>query len=215
MIVALAPERKDEERPRQAASRAHREDEGTTVLLERRTITLDAIDTVETALDLTHRRRPRDERADQADQQRNEVVLGTDAASLFDRVGQQSTGGVGDGALNGGDDLTAHAHVTERGGEPDHRDQALDEHERRQECQRAGVAESIRSSQPDERVFQQLPASGVEERLASVVTGELPRLGNLCSGAHADSAGTHTSTAAGSISIASFFTSLRSPPSSS
>src|SRR6185436_12345826 len=69
-----------------------------------------------------------------------------------------------------------------------------------------------------ERVPQEALASGSHERLAGVVPGQLPGLGNLGRGAHALSpalAGTQTSIADGSTSISSFLTFSRSPPSSS
>ncbi len=143
-------------------------------------------------------------------------MVGSDLASLFHGVGEELARRPGDGALDSRHDLSTHAQVAERGREPDQGDETLHQHERRDKGQRARVAEAVGSTQAGEGVLEELYASRVEQRLASVVARELPCLRNLGGGAHASlSAGTQTVIASGSTSTSSFFTFLRSPPSSS
>ena len=137
-----------------------------------------------------------------------------DLPRLLHRVREELAGEPRHGVLDRVDDHAAHLEVAERGGEPDERDEPLDEDERHRERERAGVAEAVGVAKPRERVDDEPHPPGLEERLAGVVARQLPRLGDARRGAH-DATGTQISIAPGSTSISSDFTFSRSPPSSS
>ena len=149
--------------------------------------------------------------------QREVALIAADLLRLIDGVGQEVADRTGKRGLDRLDDLLAQPEVAESNGEADERDEALHEHERRHERERARMAEAVRGAQPHERVLDEVHAAGLEKRLPGVVPRQLPGLRDLGGGAHAASAsaGTQTVIAAGSISMSSVLTGLRSPPSSS
>ena len=88
------PDRDGGEGSHDERSCADGKDQGSTVLLERRTVLLDAVEPVEPTLDLPHQRAGRDRRGDhEADQQEREVVGGARLVCLFDGVGEHLPGG--------------------------------------------------------------------------------------------------------------------------
>ena len=177
-------------------------------------VALDPVDPVDRALDLPERGRPGHDRPDQAERQRQEAVVRADLPRLLHGVREELAGEARHGVLDRVDDHAAHLEVAERGGEPDERDQPLNEDERHHEGERAGVAEAVGVPKPRERVRDEAHPAGVEKRLAGVVARQLPRLGDARRGAH-DATGTQTSIAPGSTSISNDLTFSRSPPSSS
>src|SRR3984893_191188 len=105
----LPAEREAAEGQRSERADGHREDEGQAGFVHSRAVLLDAVDTVEAALELAQRRRPRDETADDPNDQGAVAVLDRGRVGLDHGGRQDLTGGSGAGASDGGFDVGAQA----------------------------------------------------------------------------------------------------------
>ena len=126
-----------------------------------------------------------DEGADGTEDEGQVLPAGAGALRLLDGLREQLARRARAGAPCTALTMTSLRRVlAERAGQPDEGDEALHEDEGDGEGQRAGVAEAVGHPQPLEGVGQEPAAAGVEQRLAGVVAGELPRLGHEGGGAH-------------------------------
>jgi phosphoglycolate phosphatase-like HAD superfamily hydrolase len=215
LVADRVPEGDEHERRRGDRPGGDHQQQAEPVLAEERPVLLDPVDAVEPALELTHRRGPRDERTEQADHQRQHPTVDPGRPGLFDGGRHHLAGRPGDGALDGRHDAAAEAGVAEYRRQPDERDHSLHQDQRCHQPERTGVAEAVRDAQALHRVLHQADPSDPLDRRHGVVARELPGLRDDCGRAHASLVGTHTTMAAGSTVILSRLTSGRSPPSNS
>ena len=166
------------------------------VLLDRRPVLLDAVDAVEATFELAQRGggRRRACRSVRAPRRGSAARL-PPCAGVVDRRGEHLTGRPRHRVVDGADHASAPPSVAEGAGQADDDDDALDEHERGHEGERAGVAEPVGDPQPLEGVGEQLDAGRCSSRIVTgVVAGQLPGLGDDGGGAHAGSCPSATQT---------------------
>ena len=210
----------------QRGEHEQREQERARVLVDRRAVVLDAVDSIDAADDLSGGGGRRDQRAAETDEQRQGLVLEADLLRLRERPCEQAARRSRHGLLDAAQDRAAETGLTEIDGQPDQGHQSLHHDQREGVGQRPRVAEAVSGAQTAEGVADQADMAGGREGVPGVIARELARLAHAARDAHdarwparaavaRAAPGAHTRSAPGSTRTLIRFVRGRAPPSSS